>query len=144
MGLLHHGLPAAVLACLLLALGGCGEDSGDVPEATDPTSTPAQSELKITVISGPGAEPTSWTLTCDPPGGTHPDPAAACAAIEAAPHPFAPVPADMMCTQIYGGPETATITGTWHGEPVSASYKRNDGCEIARWNALAAVLASGS
>jgi hypothetical protein len=98
-------------------------------------------ELQITVSDGPGAEPTRWTLICDPPGGTHPDPGGACRAIGDADDPFAPVPADMMCTQVYGGPETAEITGTWRGERVAATYRRTDGCEIARWGALAAVLA---
>ncbi len=98
------------------------------------------SELTITVSDGAGGAPRAWTLTCDPPGGDHPDPAAACAAIDAARRPFAPVPADMACTQIYGGPETATIEGTWRGEPVRAAYKRTDGCEIARWSALTAVF----
>lgn len=102
------------------------------------------SELTIVVRPGPGGEPVTWTLSCDPPAGTHPDPAAACAAIDAAADPFAPVPADMMCTQVYGGPETATISGTWHGVGVDASFKRTDGCEIARWGKLAAVFGAGS
>ena len=25
-----------------------------------------------------------------------------------------------MCAQVYGGPEKATITGTWRGEPIFA------------------------
>ena len=96
--------------------------------------------LTVVVSAGPGQPQTRWTLTCDPPGGTHPDPDGACRAIAAARHPFEPVPADMHCTQVYGGPETATISGTWHGRPVEARYRRTDGCEIARWRALEAVL----
>ena len=106
--------------------------------------TPGQSRLVVTVTDASGGPPRTWTLTCDPPGGVHPDPAAACRTLDLAPAPFAPVPADSMCTQVYGGPETATIEGTWRGEPVRAAYKRTDGCEIARWNALAAVLGAGS
>lgn len=97
-------------------------------------------ELTVTVVDGPGLPPRTWTLTCDPPGGTHPDPPAACRAIERAARPFEPVPDGMLCTQVYGGPETATITGTWRGAPVDAAYRRTDGCEIARWRALSAVL----
>jgi hypothetical protein len=99
--------------------------------------------LQITVWTGPGGEPTRWTLTGDPPGGDHPDPAAARAALAGAARPFAPVPPGTMCTQIYGGPQTATIDGVWAGQPVRASYSRVDGCEIARWNALAAVFQPG-
>lgn len=100
-------------------------------------------ELTITVDDGAGGTPLRWTLTCDPPGGDHPDPAAACAALDRARAPFDPVPAGMNCTMIYGGPQTATITGSWGATPVHAAYKRTDGCEIARWNAVAAVLGSG-
>jgi hypothetical protein len=102
---------------------------------------PGGCELTVTVVDGPRLPPRVRTLTCDPPGGTHPDPVAACRALERARHPFDPVPAGMLCTQVYGGPETATITGTWRGAPVDAAYRRTDGCEIARWQALAAVLA---
>ena len=100
--------------------------------------------LVVTVIDGPGQEPRRWTLTCDPPGGSHPDPAAACHVLDTVRGPFAPVPPDMRCLQVYGGPETATITGTWRGVEVDASYRRTDGCEIARWTKLGAVLSPGS
>jgi len=133
-------LGTLLLALLLGALNACGEPpDGETGDVAGPSS-----ELTIIVRSGPGGDLTTWTLSCDPPGGTHPDPAAACAAIDAARDPFAPVPPDMMCTQQYGGPETATITGTWRGEQVNASYTRTDGCEIARWSKLAAVFGARS
>jgi len=102
--------------------------------------TPAPTSLIVTVTPQPGAAPVRWTLTDDPPGGNHPDPAAACAALAAARRPFDPVPRDAVCTQQWGGPQTATIEGTWRGRPVRARYSRTDGCEISRWNALAPVL----
>jgi len=129
-------VPALLLAVLVSA--GCGDGSrpGQGGGAVD-------SRLTVTVSDAPAAAPRTWTLTCDPPGGDHPRPAEACAAIDAARQPFAPKPADAMCTLIHGGPQTATITGTWRGSPVDAAYRRTDGCEIARWNALSAVLESG-
>ena len=45
-----------------------------------------------------------------------------------------------MCTEIYGGPQTATVTGTFRGEPVSAEFSRTNGCEIARWDGHVALL----
>jgi hypothetical protein len=54
--------------------------------------------------------------------------------------PFAPVPAGTMCTEIYGGPQTATVTGRFRGEPVSAGFSRTDGCQVARWDAHLALL----
>jgi hypothetical protein len=54
-----------------------------------------------------------------------------------------PVRQDMQCTQVYGGPETAHITGTWRGQAVDSRLSRQNGCEIARWNALAGFLPRG-
>ncbi|GGU27003.1 SSI family serine proteinase inhibitor [Streptomyces lavendofoliae] len=54
--------------------------------------------------------------------------------------PFAPVAKDQMCTQQHGGAATAHVTGTWQGQDVDAHFKRTDGCEIARWDALKPVL----
>jgi hypothetical protein len=50
------------------------------------------------------------------------------------------VPRDAICAQLYGGPARAVIEGSWRGQPVSASYDKKNSCEIARWNALSAVL----
>lgn len=47
---------------------------------------------------------------------------------------------DVACTQIYGGPETATVTGELDGEEVDATFSRSDGCEIARWDVAAPLL----
>lgn len=105
-----------------------------------PSMTAVEIRLVVTLTDSAGGPPQTWALTCDPPGGDHPDPAAACRALDASRAPFDPVPAGTMCTQIYGGPETATITGTWRGESVDAAYERTDGCEIARWDALSAVF----
>ncbi|NUS11478.1 MAG: hypothetical protein HOY69_08760, partial [Streptomyces sp.] len=54
--------------------------------------------------------------------------------------PLAPVPTGQMCSMIYGGPQTAHVTGLWHGEPVDETYRRTDGCEVARWNRMVPAL----
>jgi hypothetical protein len=121
------------VAVTALLLTGCGSSAAG-GTATSPTS------LTITAQAGPDAAAQTWTLTCDPAGGTHPDSQAACAALAAAKDPFAPVRKDVACTEIYGGPQTATVVGTYRGEQVSATYSRTDGCQIARWDAIAPVL----
>jgi hypothetical protein len=138
----HPVLGLALLAVLLAACGG-GGTVGTGPSAPgSPTS--AGTRLTVTVHPGPGRPPSTWTLTCDPPGGTHPAAGAACAALAAAaPDPFAEVPADTMCSQIYGGPQTATVTGTWRGRPVQARFSRTDGCQTARWDSLAPLFSPG-
>ena len=105
-----------------LALAGSGATS-----ATD---------LRIAVWpSGPdGESAVVWRLRCGPVGGTLPRPAAACRRLRALERPFAPVPKDVNCTQIYGGPQVARVTGTFERRRVWVKFKRTDGCEIARWN----------
>jgi hypothetical protein len=53
---------------------------------------------------------------------------------------FEPVPEDTACTEIFGGPQRAEITGTLGGKRVDATFTRANGCEIERWDALGAVL----
>jgi hypothetical protein len=76
----------------------------------------------------------TWTLSCDPTGGTLPRPAAACARLTR--HALAPLPADSICTQIYGGPQKARVRGTLNGRPVDSRFSRVNGCEIHRWDQL--------
>ncbi|NEB73819.1 hypothetical protein G3I40_00950 [Streptomyces sp. SID14478] len=112
--------------------------SPDMPVA------PGGDHLTVTVVdSGTGNDGTS-ELECGPDGGTHADPAAACARLDElagdGQDPFAPVPDGAFCTMQYGGNATAHITGTWHARAVDASYSLANGCEISRWNALRPVL----
>lgn len=50
---------------------------------------------------------------------------------------FASAPANEMCTEVYGGPEVAKVTGTFDGRKVDATFSRTNGCEIARFDAAA-------
>jgi hypothetical protein len=156
-----------------LTLAGCKDNQGTASPPSDQASQPAQSttpgsqspvpasptptppsgvqpgsggtKLTVTVRMAPKAQPIKRTLTCDPPGGTAPDPASVCAslakvAVAKAGDPFAPTPKGQMCTQIFGGPQTATIEGTYKGKPVDTTFSRKNGCEIKRWNDLAALF----
>jgi hypothetical protein len=88
--------------------------------------------LELTVTSHPGAVPVHWTLRCDPAGGTHPDPAAACRALLAVKDPFAPLPKHIMCPMIQVGAKTATVTGRWFGKNVNLTLT-DGGCSLGRW-----------
>ena len=91
--------------------------------------------LHITVWpEGPTKAARAWTLQCDPVGGTLPHRASACRRLATIRRPFRPVPADAVCAQIYGGPQTARVTGRLRGARVRASFNRRDGCEIDRWD----------
>jgi hypothetical protein len=90
--------------------------------------------LTITVWpeGAPGPSHT-WTLRCSPAGGTLPARAEACRRLAALQKPFAPVPPGSVCAQIYGGPQTALVRGTYRGKAVRTFFRRRDSCEIARW-----------
>ena len=72
--------------------------------------------------------------------GTHPEAQAACDHLAGTTAPFAPLPDDVMCTEQYGGPQTAHITGRWRAEAVDLQLSRIDGCRIAQWDALGPLL----
>jgi LysM repeat protein len=45
-----------------------------------------------------------------------------------------------LCSEVYGGPQRATVTGTIGRRRVSVSINRGDGCGIDDWNRLRALL----
>jgi hypothetical protein len=124
----------ATLVALGLLLGGCGKDA-------DSDSPSGGTSLTITLVSDEGVDPQTYTLRCDPPGGDHPQAKQACETVEAAGvGVFKPVAKDQPCTQLYGGPQTATVTGTYKGKKVDATFRRTNGCEIDRWEQLGATF----
>ena len=84
---------------------------------------------------GTGAMPDRvWTIRCDPAGGTVRLPARACRRLAAEGLAlFAPLPAKMVCTEIFGGPQRARVTGVLEGRRIWATFSRSDGCQIHRW-----------
>jgi hypothetical protein len=120
----------AVLLAALAILAGCGSDGGG-------GSSEPRYDVTISYWpTGRSGEALSATLQCDPDGGTHPDPNGACDALLQNEDALEPIPGDVACTEIYGGPQLATISGPG----VEASFSRENGCQIARWDALKAVL----
>jgi Subtilisin inhibitor-like len=95
----------------------------------------ASTSLHITVWPAGQGQPGKhvYTLRCEPIGGTLPKRAAACTKLLRVERPFAPTPSGVACTQIYGGPQEALVTGRLRGKLVRARFSRKDGCEIARW-----------
>ena len=123
-------LAREALLLALLAVAGCGGTDDSAPVAP-------RYDLTITYWpAGPQGEQRTATLSCDPDGGTHPDPAKACDAILQHEDALAPVDPNAACTEIYGGDQVATVTG----DELEASFSRANGCEIARWDALAPLL----
>jgi len=121
---------------LLAAAAGCGASS-EAPAPAAPTV-----DLRITVWpQGEGRSTAKkYTLRCNPAGGTLPNGRRACERLLALRAAFAPVPRDTACTEIFGGPQTATVRGTYRGQPVTLDLSRSDGCTTAQWDRLGAVL----
>lgn len=120
---------AALIAVLVLAAAGCG--GGDEPPAA---SAPGATRLTVTEYDGERVV-RSTELACG--GGDM-----ACAEVVALLPRLRPEP-DEVCTQVYGGPQRITVTGTVEGDPVRAEVTRVNGCEIARYDLLAKALAAG-
>ena len=51
-----------------------------------------------------------------------------------------PHPVGQVCSMIYGGPETAVVTGTIDGQTIAAHLNRADGCGTAAWATLRPLL----
>ena len=121
---------------LAAALAGCGSDEGT--QAAGPTGQLANLVVTVDDDGARGTQkPRELKLDCAKP--TDSQACGAAAGVSAAdlqePRP------DVACTQIYGGPEEATIKGKIRGEAVDASFKRTDGCQISRWDGVKALLA---
>jgi hypothetical protein len=126
----------AIATCLLAAAVGCGAG------ASAPGAQTEETDLKITVwpegrTKGDGRV---YTLECAPAAGSLPRRATACSRLLPMAKPFAPVRKDMYCTDQYGGPQQALVTGTFEGARVWAMLSATDGCQIARAKRVAFLL----
>ena len=157
---------AAAALLLTLALAACGSDSEPTTAGTDPGSgsagtDPAANPGAINPIGGgggaigtieieitrPDADPVTYTIGCL--GDAFPvtpavdgiDGAAACTRLgeaEVLDRLANGAPGDRACTEIYGGPDVATITGELNGQAIDTTVDRANGCGIADWDTLLA------
>jgi hypothetical protein len=120
---------AAALTLVALAATGCMSRGDSTSSDSNPTA-----DLQISVSIGGSKAPTKmWTLRCPEGGGTLPDASEACRKLGQIDDPFAPIPKGTACTQIFGGPEIADVSGTFNGKPVDTQFSRGNGCELERW-----------
>jgi len=133
----------------LVKTSDAGPDTGNARDSQQDGET----RLDIVVTNPETDESVSASLICDEQRGTGflADPASVAKAcrvlvfdqpmrdyLRNGPDP------DRVCTEIYGGPQQASLRGTLDGEPVDAVVTRTDGCEIADWDVLLAPLLEGS
>lgn len=133
--------PRTLLCCLaLFALAGCGAEQ-KADDGSGPGKPAPATQLTVRVdADGDGpAEPKQARVFCDQESNERGSPCAAAKSLR--PADFEPTPGDVACTELFGGPETATISGTLERERVEGRFSRQDGCEIARWEKVSALLA---
>lgn len=116
---------ALTLVALTLGLAACGGRDDDAP-----TTAAAPPDRVRVVIDGEarGVPVDSDTLCADGP--------ALCEAVRR----VRDADPGEVCTEIYGGPDVMTITGTLDGAPIEARVTRTNGCEISRYEAIVAAL----
>ena len=122
---------AGLLTVLLtgIALAACGAND-ERPAAAAPADT---TRLVVEVKgAGPGAQ--RIELRC---GGAEPCEPSTIDKLATLVEPDNPAVA---CTEQYGGPEQAHMTGTLSNEPVDVTIARSNGCAIADYEALFAAL----
>jgi hypothetical protein len=122
------------LALAAVALTACATGSAGTSQETSLT-------VAFWKNGASASDPERWTLRCDPVGGTLPRAAVACRRLaSASPKLFAPVSRGALCTQIYGGPQTARVAGKFKGTRVWAKFSRTNGCQISRWDRVSPWL----
>jgi Subtilisin inhibitor-like len=132
-------LIAAACAATVTACGSMQATGGSAASAHAASARAAKVSLAIQVTGKPGAKPERWTLRCDPAGGTHPDPQAACNVLLRAKSPFAAVPGHVMCPMILAGTKTAVVKGTWFGKHIDSSFNRS-ACGMLRWRKIGQIF----
>ena len=156
----------AVLAVVALIAAGCMSSSksgvGTTTAPTTPTptptvptttTTPGPPQTFLTVVIWPRGKkyaPKVFRLSClggeNAPGGGGatgqvPNKAASCRRVrQLGVKGFAPVPLDVACTAIYGGPAIAEVGGLIKGHLLKARFTRADGCQISRWDRFKFLL----
>jgi hypothetical protein len=144
---------AFVGAAIALAAPGCGNDDTGGAINAGPTSSaaPVEVALVVTVTAGGAGADRHGSISCQ---GTNAigtghllEPAAAaaaCALVQpgsaAEQRLTAGAKAGQLCTQQYGGPQQAKVTGTLRGRTIDTTFDRKDGCGIADWELVRALL----
>jgi hypothetical protein len=144
-----------VVLFVALALTACGGDGAEEPIPVEPdggigdgAGPPGDgfvgADLTIT-IEHPDAATVEYRVACsdgtatvDGFDGLSPEAACARLAIPEVQERLIdpPLPGDRVCTEIYGGPDTAHIRGTLDDQSVDTIIDRTNGCGISDWDTV--------
>ena len=121
--------PAAACILAVAVLAGCGSDD-EPPASTPAPAAAAGADVEAAMARAPG--PATYSARCGDAGCVRAWRAWAARAKNRS----------RVCTELYGGPETARVTGTVGGEPVNVTVTRTNGCGIADYEDLFRLLGS--
>lgn len=133
----HLLLAGIAASCMSLLLASCATGSGQE----------SHTRLDIAIRENGTDISQQYTLECSgeqaAASSTLPDASKACLQLELEPSVITgKSDPDEICTEIYGGPQRAEVSGTLHGDPVDARFSRHNGCAIERWDTAAFLLGS--
>jgi hypothetical protein len=134
----NRSLTLIALVVTALAVTACGGGAGPIGGGPFPTV-----DLDV-VVEHPEREPISYQISCQGDtatitGDVELDAEAACQALageDVVRRLVEGAPADQICTEQYGGPDTATVTGTIDELEVDTVIDRANGCGINDWDEL--------
>jgi hypothetical protein len=130
-------LPALLCFAVAVSVAGCGDDS---------TPSPGRAvDLAITASDGHGTTRRARLLCGDneqrASGFGSANAAELCQAARRLERFLTTEPdRRRACTQIYGGPESARISGAVDGAEVDRRLSRTDGCRISEWERAAPLI----
>lgn len=96
------------------------------------TDLDADIQVTYRVSDRAGAKATVISYACPPAAGDSRDAWVSCAALAEDPEMVVPQQHNI-CTEQYGGPETATVTGHMGRDTIRVQFARTNGCEITDW-----------
>jgi hypothetical protein len=139
-----------LLTVAFTVLAACGDDEGDGAQSTDaPGDSSANAELEIRYEHTSAGVDETYTIICTDSSSevsgdaVEVDADAACDALRepaVVERLTQGPPQDQVCTEIYGGDDTAAIEGTIGDQPVETMADRTNGCSIETWDGLLAPI----
>jgi hypothetical protein len=139
-----------LLAVAFTVLAACGDDAENGVEPTDvPGGSGVNAELEIHYEHAAAGVDQTYTVTCTDSSAelsgdaVEVDADAACAALNepaVVERLTQGPPEDQVCTEIYGGDDTAEIEGTIGEQSVDTVADRTNGCAITTWDELLAPI----
>jgi hypothetical protein len=123
------------VVCASVLAAGCGDDD-EQPASPSPQAALADLSVSVDPDGTGGEKPRTADVTCAAAGDSKV--CGVVAGLKA--ENFARTDGQMACTQQFGGPEVATVSGTLRGEKIDARFSRENGCEISRWEKVAELL----